>query len=137
MPHECFADEIAIDFPSLAPAVERMRESFLGERTGADLDDVVRLELQVTRREVWEGASVLVEVPLRGVCRHCGGRGEVWTEPCEVCASAGVTLDRRLIRVPLPRGLADGARFRVRVSSPQGDSIRLEIRVAIVNRVIE
>ena len=75
MPHECFADEIAIDFPSLEPAVERMRESFLGEQTGAELGDVVRLDLQVTRRDVWEGASVPVEVPMRGVCRRCGGRG--------------------------------------------------------------
>jgi hypothetical protein len=137
MPHECFADEIAIDFPSLEPAVERMRESFLGERTGADPDDVVRFELQVTRRELWEGASVPVEVPLRGVCRHCGGRGEVWTEPCDGCAGAGLTFDRRLVRVPLPRGLADGARFRVRVSSPEGDCIRLEIHIAVGNRVIE
>ena len=136
MPHECFADEIAIDFP--ASARRRADARVVSRRaTGADLDDVMRLEVQVTRREVWEGASVPVEVPLRGVCRHCGGRGEDWTEPCEVCAGTGVTLDRRLVRVPLPRGVADGARFRFRVSSPQGDSVRLEVRVAIVNRVIE
>jgi hypothetical protein len=137
MPHECFADEIAIDFPSLEPAVERMRESFLGEQTGAELGDVVRLDLQVTRREVWEGASVPVEVPMRGVCRRCGGRGEVWTEPCEACAGAAVTFERRFVRIPLPRGLGDGAKFRVRVSSPGGDSVRLEIRINILNRVIE
>ena len=137
MPHECFADEIAIDFPSLEPAVERMRESFLGERTGAEIDDVVRLEVQVTRRDVRERTAVALEVPIRSVCRRCGGRGEVWTEPCDACGGAGVTVDQRIVRVPLPRGLADGGRFRVRVSSPGGDSVRLEIRIAIGNRVIE
>jgi hypothetical protein len=139
MPHECFADEIAIDFPSLEPAVERMRDSFLGERAGADLGDVVRLDVQVSRRDVREGASVPVEVPLRDVCRRCGGRGEVWTESCESCEGAGVTSDRRLVRVPLPRGLTDGATVRVRISSPAGGSVRLEIRIAIGhsgNRVI-
>ena len=35
MPHDCFADEIAIDFPSLEPAVERMRHAFLGTRADA------------------------------------------------------------------------------------------------------
>ncbi|HVH28068.1 MAG TPA: hypothetical protein VM818_14965 [Vicinamibacterales bacterium] len=137
MPHECFADEIAIDFPSLEPAVERMRDSFLGERADAEPDDVVRLELHVTRRDMWEGASVPIEVPIRGVCRRCGGRGEVWTEPCEACASTGVTLERRLVRIPLPRGLADGGRFRVRVSVPGGESVRFEIRITSSNRVIE
>ena len=29
MTHECFADEIAIDFPSIAPAVDRVRETFV------------------------------------------------------------------------------------------------------------
>jgi hypothetical protein len=27
----CFADEVAIDFPSVAPAVDRMRRAFVAE----------------------------------------------------------------------------------------------------------
>ena len=46
MSQDCFADEIAIDFPSVEPAVERMRDAFLGER--AD-DDVLRREVLVSR----------------------------------------------------------------------------------------
>jgi hypothetical protein len=38
MSHDCFADEIAIDFPSVEPVVERMRDAFLGERE----EDTVR-----------------------------------------------------------------------------------------------
>jgi len=30
MTHECFADEIAIDFPSVGRVVDRMRDAFLG-----------------------------------------------------------------------------------------------------------
>ena len=34
--HECFADEIAIDFPSVGNVVDRMRDAFLGERADAE-----------------------------------------------------------------------------------------------------
>jgi hypothetical protein len=44
MSQDCFADEIAIDFPSVEPAVERMRDAFLGERSGDDVDVVLRRE---------------------------------------------------------------------------------------------
>jgi hypothetical protein len=134
MCRECFADEIAIDFPSVEPAVERMREAFLGERPD---DDVLRRELAVSRREAWDGLVVPVDVPIRGLCRQCGGRGEVWTEPCDACRGTGALLLHHAVRVTLPPGVADGARFRFRVSSPGAESVRVEIRVAITNRVIE
>ena len=37
MPHECFADEIAIDFPSVGGVVDRMRDAFLGEVVESDV----------------------------------------------------------------------------------------------------
>jgi len=37
MSNECFADEIAIDFPSVGRVVERMRDAFLGQPVDADL----------------------------------------------------------------------------------------------------
>ena len=48
MMHECFADEIAIDFPSVAPAVERMRDAFLGERAGGE---VLRADVSLSPRD--------------------------------------------------------------------------------------
>ena len=134
MSHDCFADEIAIDFPSVGPAVERMRDAFLGEC--AD-DDLVRRELLVSPREAWDGLVVPVEVPIRGLCRRCGGRGETWTERCDECHGTGASLLHRAVRVTLRAGVADGARFRFRVSSPDAASVRVEVRVAITNRVIE
>ena len=133
MSNDCFADEIAIDFPSLEPAVERMREAFLGECPG---DDVLRTALQVSSREAWDGLVVPIHVPIRDLCGHCGGRGETWAEPCGDCRGTGAVLVHRAVRLTLPRGVADGARFRFRVSSPGADSVRVEVRVLITNRVI-
>ena len=82
MPHECFADEIAIDFPSVGPAVDRMRDGFLGECADAD---VVSAEVCVSEREAWRGLTVPIDVAIRGMCRRCGGRGETWTERCHYC----------------------------------------------------
>ena len=140
MPQECFADEIAIDFPSVALAVERMRDAFLGERPGNDVskvDAVLRREVLVSRREAWDGLVVPVDVPIRGLCRHCGGHGGTWSGPCVDCHGTGVWLQHHPVRVTLPPGVADGARIRFRVSSPGADSVRVEIRIAITNRVVE
>ena len=127
--HECFADEIAIDFPSLRPVssvVERMRAAFLGERS-ADLSAELRLSTEDARA----GLVVPLEVPIRATCPTCGGRGETWTEPCERCRGTGESVMHHPVRVSLPAGVADGARFRFRVSSPHARSVRVEVRVAI------
>ena len=134
MSNDCFADEIAIDFPSVEPAVERMRDAFLGEHPD---DDVVRTELVVSPREAWDGLVVPIDVPVRGLCRQCGGRGETWTEPCGDCLGTGASLVHHAVRLTLPPGVADGARIRFRVSSPGADTVRVEVRVGISNRVIE
>ena len=62
MSSDCFADEIAIDFPTVEPAVERMRDAFLGERPD---DDVLRTEVPLSRREAWDGLVVPLDVPIR------------------------------------------------------------------------
>ena len=132
MSYDCFADEIAIDFPSVEPAVERMRDAFFGEP--AD-HDVLRFDLHVSRREAWDGLVVPIDVPVQGLCRPCGGRGEIWTEPCSGCRGTGASLLRRSVRVTLPAGVADGARFHFRVSLPGAEPVRVEVRVAITNAV--
>src|SRR5207302_5436222 len=62
MPHECFVDEIAIDFPSVGRAVERMRDAFLGE---PDADGVLLTEVSLSPREASGGLLVKVDVPVR------------------------------------------------------------------------
>jgi len=126
--HECFADEIAIDFPSVVRVVDRMRDAFLGE---TPLPDVMTTEVRLSKREASDGLVVPLEVPVRATCPTCGGRGESWTEPCDPCCGTGESLFHHAVQFTVPAGVADGARFRFRVSSPYAPSVRVEVRVAI------
>jgi len=128
MAHECFADEIAIDFPSVGSVVERMRDAFLGE---AAESVVVRTDVSLSPREAVHGLVVPVEVPVRATCPHCGGRGETWTEPCDLCRGSGQSIFDQPLRLTLPPRVADGACFRFRVKSPDATLVRVEVRVGI------
>jgi hypothetical protein len=128
MSHECFADEIAIDFPSVGRVVERMRDAFLGE--GGD-GDVLRAEVSLSQREAFAGHIVPLSVPVPVTCPHCGGRGETWTEPCHLCSGTGHSFCHHPVRVAVPPRVADGACFRFRIKSPDASSVRVEVRVAI------
>ena len=125
---ECFADEIAIDFPSVGLVVDRMREAFLGER---EENEVIQAEVSLSREDAWRGLMTAVDVPIRATCARCGGRGETWTEPCERCAGRGESLFLHSVRVAVPARVADGATFRFRVRSPNAAPVRVEVRVAI------
>jgi DnaJ-class molecular chaperone len=74
---------------------------------------------------------VSLDVPVRVTCPHCGGRGETWTEPCELCRGTGHSMLPHAVRVSVPPRVADGARLRFRVKSPDASSVRVEVRVAI------
>jgi molecular chaperone DnaJ len=131
-PHEWFADEIAIDFPSVGNLVDRVRNRFLGQGSdGADVPPTHTAEVSLSRRDATTGTVVSVEVPLRGTCRPCGGRGETWTEPCAECRGTGEALEQRPVRLTLPAGVADGARLRFRVQAPHAAPLRVELRIAI------
>ena len=127
MTHECFADEIAIDFPSVGNVVDRMRTAFLGERG----DEVLRADVSLSQREALAGHVVSLKVPVRITCPNCGGRGETWTEPCGLCRGTGESVFQQGIRVTVPPRVADGACVRFRLKSPDAASIRVELRVAI------
>ena len=127
-PQDYFADEIAIDFPSMDRLVERARDAFLGEREQAE---TLEAEVSLSSGEACRGAVVPVEVPLRGMCRTCGGRGETWGEPCLTCCGTGHALVCQPVKVLVPAGVTNGARFRFRVSTPHTAAVRVEVRVAI------
>jgi hypothetical protein len=131
MVHDCFADEIAIDFPSVRPAVERMRHAFLGEPEA----DVVCAEVSLSPREALDGRVVPLQLPVRITCPHCGGRGETWTEACSLCCGTGDSLFYQHVRVSVPPGVAHGACVRLRVTSPDRTPVRVEVRIAIRSAV--
>ena len=126
--NECFADEIAIDFPSVGHVVDRMRDAFLGEPADAG---VLTAEVSLSSREALDGRVVPVEVPIRVACAACGGRGETWTERCDLCGGSGAASMNYPVRVSVPPGVADGARFRFRLKSPDCRPVRVELRIAV------
>jgi hypothetical protein len=107
----CFADEAAIDFPSVHAAVSRIREAFVGE--GGDRP--IEIPVAIGRFDARVGREVVVTVPLRHMCGSCGGRGEVWAESCPACGGCGDALEARDITLVVPPGVRDGSRVRVRV----------------------
>src|SRR5262245_13094589 len=123
----CFADEVVIDFPSVAHAVDRMRRAFVAD----ERSDALRAALQLSAREARDGATVPLEVPVRCTCQTCGGRGESWTESCRICRGSGIELLRHQLQVSVPAGVADGTRFYFTVTPRHHPSTRIELHVLV------
>jgi DnaJ-class molecular chaperone len=127
---DCFADEVAIDFPSVAHLVARVRRAFLADASG-ERGDTVKAEICLSSDEAHRGAVVPVMVLLRATCSECGGRGETWAEPCRACDGSGHALVPRRLRVTVPPRIIDGSRFHFRIRAQHEASVHVEVRVAI------
>jgi molecular chaperone DnaJ len=122
-----FADEIAIDFPSVSSVLDRMRDAFF------TVEPVVTLSAQmvITRREAFDGVTVPMDVPLRCTCPRCGGRGEVWTEWCATCGGGGEVSAAHSVHVHVPARVREGARFRFTLTPPGAPPTVVELRISI------
>ena len=120
-------DEIAIDFPSVAPLVDRMRESFFAGDRVAHWSAYIEL----TRGEARAGARVPIDVPHHDTCAACGGRGEIWTAGCGTCGGRGTTPGAHRVRLIVPPGIAHGARLTYQVRLPAGAAAMLAVSVGI------
>ena len=121
------ADEVAIDFPSVANVLDRMRDSFFGGPPEATLS----AEIIVTPQEAFWGALVPLHVPLRRTCPRCGGRGEVWSEWCLTCGGDGEVSASHEMRLRVPAGVREGARFRFSVAPRGAPPTSVEVRITI------
>jgi molecular chaperone DnaJ len=124
---EWFADEIAIDFPSVASVLDRMRDAFFGAEPSVTLS----AEMVLSAREAFAGVTVPMDIPLRRTCPRCGGRGEVWTEWCAACRGMGEVSTAHPLRVRVPAGVRQGATFRFSVTPPGAPPTVVEIRISI------
>ena len=122
-----FSDEIAIDFPSVASVLDRMRDAFFTAAPPAAL----AAEIVLTPREAFDGVTVPFNVPLRRTCMRCGGRGEVWTEWCPACRGLGEVAATHPVRVVVPAGVREGEAFRFSVTPPASPSTVIEVRIRI------
>jgi len=122
-----FADEIAIDFPSVSSVLDSMRDAFFTAEPAVTLS----AEMVLTAREAFDGITVPFEVPLRRTCGRCGGRGEVWTEWCATCGGLGEVAASHPVRVQVPARVREGATFRFSVTPPGSPSTVIEVRISI------
>jgi molecular chaperone DnaJ len=120
-------DEVAIDFPSVSSVLDGMRHSFFGELPFSRL----AAEVELTPQEAFWGAVVPFHIPLRRTCTKCGGRGEVWAEWCSDCRGTGEVLSEHALRLKVPAGVREGARFRFRVMPPGTAPTMVEVRVTV------
>jgi molecular chaperone DnaJ len=120
-------DEVAIDFPSVASVLDRMRDSFFGGAREASLS----AEIVLTPQEAFWGALVPLHVPLRRTCARCGGRGEVWSDWCAVCAGGGEVSTTHEMRLRVPAGVREGARFRFSVAPQGAPQTLVDVRISI------
>ena len=124
---EAFRDEIDVDFPSMAKLVDRMRRSFLGEAAPRLLSADVRL----TPSQADRGVSVPFDVSLRHTCPACGGRGEVWPDPCGACHGSGAGLLPHQLQLVVPPGVQDGTCLRFDVTPPYAPAARVRMRISV------
>ena len=120
-------DEIAIDFPSVAPLVERMRQTFFAGDHVAHWSAFIEL----SGAEARAGARVPIDVPHHQTCGACGGRGEIWAAGCADCAGRGTTPGAHRVRLIVPPGLAHGARLTYQVRLPAGAAAMIAVSVGI------
>jgi molecular chaperone DnaJ len=124
---EWLGDEVAIDFPSVASVLDRMRYSFFG----AVPFESLRAEIVVSPEEAFWGTTVPLDVSLRRTCPRCGGRGETWQEWCGGCGGDGEIPTTHELRLRVPAGVREGARFRFSVMAPGASTTVVEVRVSI------
>lgn len=122
-----FADEVAIDFPSVASVLDRMRDAFFA----VEQPVTISAHMVLTAREAFDGVTVPLDVPLRRTCARCGGRGEVWTDWCVACAGLGEVSAAHPMHVRIPAGVREGARFRFSVTPPGAPPTVVEVTISI------
>jgi hypothetical protein len=123
-----YGDDAAVDFPSAAPAIERIRTAFLSNERSQPL----HASLTLAPRDARTGVSVPLDVPLRYTCRQCGGRGESWGERCESCEGSGAQFSVERFRVRVPAGVVDGTSFRFSLTPRHHPTTRVELRIRVV-----
>ena len=133
VPHErayrrSLADEVAIDFPSSRAAIEYFRRDHVEPETSGA---TAHAEIAINAMQAIAGAMVSIEVRVPRTCACCGGRGEVWSEPCEPCDGRGQELQPQRLTVAVPPGTVDGDRFSFTLWLPRGPRTRVDVHVAV------
>jgi hypothetical protein len=123
----CFADDVIVDFPSVAPALDRIRRAFLAEEQPVP----VRAAIQLSTHDALEGVTVPISVRVHRTCQECGGRGGNWLNSCRQCDGSGCELVPHSLQVTVPAGVVDGTSVYFTVAPAHNLPTRVELRIAV------
>jgi molecular chaperone DnaJ len=124
---EWFADEVAIDFPSVSDLLDRMRHSFFAGAPFGQLS----AEIVLSPLEAFRGITIPLDVPVRQTCPNCGGRGETWQEWCDPCGGGGHIRGFHEVELRVPAGVRGGERFRFSVTPHGAPHTVVDIRISV------
>ena len=122
-----YGDDAAVDFPSAASAVERIKAAFLSP----DRQRPLAASLDLSPIEARSGVSVPLDVPLRYTCRQCGGRGESWGDASEPGDGTGVQFSVERFRLRVPAGVVNDSSFRFSLTPRHHPTTRVELRIRV------
>ncbi len=123
-------DEVAIDFPSMTPIVARMRDAFFAEAGDRGVA-TRRAEVELTAQQADRGVRVPLDLTVEHTCPACGGRGELWTDPCSLCDGSGAGLLPHRLHFRVPPGVRHGTRLRYSITPPHAFETHIEVRIAV------
>jgi len=126
-PARAFDEEVDVGFPAVSNLVSRMLTAFFGVVSERPL----LVEVHLTRRQADVGARVPLDVSLPHTCPVCGGRGEVWPDPCGACSGSGTGLLPHHFQLVVPPGVRHGTCLRFDVTPPYSSTTRVQARVFI------
>lgn len=118
-------DEVALDFPSARQALDHARRDF----ADAEAPVAVAIDVALAAIDLRRSARVPLCLHVPSVCEPCGGRGEVWSDPCPGCQGAGAANATRYVVVRVPANTTPGAVLRYRLALPYGPVVRLQVRL--------
>ena len=114
---------------TMAHIVPRMCAAFLGGE--AEVGETHTTHVELTPKEALKGVRIPFDLPVRSTCPMCGGRGEIWTEPCGVCGGTGAGRLSHQFHLRVPPGVRHGMCLRFSVTPPFSAKAHVELRIAI------
>ena len=121
------------EFPSMSgmgDVAPRIYQAFFGKDPAAPANTHV-MDVQLSPAQACSGTRVPLVLSVHPLCPMCGGRGELWPQPCGVCLGSGAGSLSHDLQVPVPAGVRDGECLRFAVTPPFSSETQIELRIVI------
>lgn len=118
-----FFDEIE-QFLSELKDIWIRRPGFLGD-WGKENEDLLSVEITLTRSEARNGCEVPLEVPLWAGCKRCTGTGFEGGFICNDCQGRGEITIRKKLHIIIPPGVKTGTKLIIPLNDRESGSLDL------------